>query len=115
MNRTRRFVLALLTGLAILTLAVAVVVQKTTRQWFDEDIALRVRLIATGAGSALLAHWSVPDQAPLAQILTDIARDERIMAAAACGPDARPLAVTAGYHVGGRAARPHARHAGLPG
>jgi hypothetical protein len=51
MNRTLRFRLALLAGLAALTLAGASIVQRTTRQCFDEDIALRVRLIATGAGS----------------------------------------------------------------
>ena len=94
MNRTLRFLLALLAGLAALTLAGAVVVQKTTRQWFDEDIALRVRLVATGAGSALLQRWSSQDRVPLEQLLSDIARDERIMAAAACGPDATVLAQT---------------------
>jgi trehalose 6-phosphate synthase len=94
MNRTLRFLLALLAGLAALTLAGAVVVQKTTRQWFDEDIALRVRLVATGAGSALLQRWSSQDRVPLEQLLSDIARDERIMAAAACGPGATLLAQT---------------------
>jgi trehalose 6-phosphate synthase len=100
MTRTLRFLLALLAGLAVLTLAGAAVVQKTTRQWFDEDIALRVRLIATGAGSALLQRWSEPDKAPLQQLLSDIARDERIMAAAACGPDTALLARTASFPVG---------------
>jgi trehalose 6-phosphate synthase len=100
MNRTLRFLLALLAGLAVLTLAGASIVQRTTRQWFDEDIALRVRLIATGAGSALLEHWSLADHAPLEQVLSDIARDERIMAAAACGTDAALLARTAAYPVG---------------
>jgi trehalose 6-phosphate synthase len=100
MSRTLRFLLALLAGLAVLALAGAAVVQKTTRQWFDEDIALRVRLIATGAGSALLQHWSLADRASLEQVLSDIARDERIMAAAACGPDAALLARTTDYPVG---------------
>ena len=94
MTRTLRFLLALLAGLAALTLAGAVVVQKTTRQWFDEDTALRVRLVATGAGSALLQRWFSQDRVPLEQLLSDIARDERIMAAAACGPDAALLAQT---------------------
>ena len=94
MNRTLRFLMALLAGLAVLTLAGAAVVQKTTRQWFDEDIALRVRLIATGAGSALLQHWSDPDKSPLERLLSDIARDERIMATAACAPDATLLPST---------------------
>jgi trehalose 6-phosphate synthase len=94
MNRTLRFLLALLAGLAALTLVGAAVVQKTTRQWFDEDIALRVRLVATGAGSALLQRWSSQDRVSLEQLLSDIARDERIMAAAACGPDATSLAQT---------------------
>jgi trehalose 6-phosphate synthase len=94
MNRTLRFLLALLAGLAGLTFVGAAVVQKTTRQWFDEDIALRVRLVATGAGSALLQRWSSLDRVSLEQLLSDIARDERIMAAAACGPDATSLAQT---------------------
>ncbi|HJX64810.1 MAG TPA: hypothetical protein VJ860_12770 [Polyangia bacterium] len=58
MNRALRFLLALLAGLAALTLVGAAVGQRTTRPWFDEDIALRVRLVATGAGSALLQRWS---------------------------------------------------------
>jgi len=97
MNRTLRFLLALLAGLAVLTLAGAAVVQKTTRQWFDEDIALRVRLVATGAGSALLQRWSSQDRVSLEQLLADIARDERIMAAAACGPDSTLLAQTPAF------------------
>ena len=100
MNRTLRFLMALLAGLAVLTLAGAAVVQKTTRQWFDEDIALRVRLIATGAGSALLQHWSDPDKSPLERLLSDIARDERIMATAACAPDAALLAHSPDFPVG---------------
>ena len=94
MNRTLRFLLALLAGLAGLTFVGAAVVQKTTRQWFDEDIALRVRLVATGAGSALLQRWTSQDRVSLEQLLSDIARDERIMAAAACGPDATLVAQT---------------------
>jgi trehalose 6-phosphate synthase len=72
----------------------ATTVERTTRQWFEEDIATRARLIATGARQDLLTHWTPNDVDSLGRILAGIARDERIMAAALCTRDFDMIART---------------------
>jgi trehalose 6-phosphate synthase len=84
MKRVARFLVVLLASGAILAWVAATVVERTTRQWFEEDIVLRAGLVGNGARQNLLGHWSQLPDAGLGRILTDIARDERIMAAAAC-------------------------------
>jgi trehalose 6-phosphate synthase len=84
MKRVARFLVVLLASGAVLAWVAATVVERTTRQWFEEDIVLRAGLVGNGARQNLLAHWSQNPDAGLGRILTDIARDERIMAAAAC-------------------------------
>ncbi len=95
MLRALRFILALVAGLALLTWIASVVVSRTTRDWFERDIQLRSRLAVSGAREALVAHWG--NHAQLRKVLTDIARDERIMAAVACGPDLDKLAQAGAY------------------
>jgi trehalose 6-phosphate synthase len=86
----------LLIGLAGLTWFAASAVQKTTREWFEKDITLRIRLVANSAAPALVHRWSQDDAKGLERLLGDISRDERIMAAALCG-DGRLLAATVGF------------------
>jgi trehalose 6-phosphate synthase len=95
--RALRFILVLVAGLALLTWAASVVVQQTTRGWFDRDILLRARLAVTGAHEALLSHWDPSQADALHGILLGITRDERIMAAAACGADMSLLARAGNY------------------
>jgi trehalose 6-phosphate synthase len=95
--RALRFVLVLVTGLGLLTWAAWLVVHETTRGWFDRDILLRSTLAVTGAHEALVSNWN-PDRSPaLHEILARITRDERIMAAVACGPDMAVLARAGAY------------------
>jgi len=84
MKRVARFLVVLLASGAVLAWVAATVVERTTRQWFEEDIVLRSGLVESGARQNILSHWSQNPDAGLGRILTDIARDERIMAAAAC-------------------------------
>ena len=70
------------------------IVSRTTRTWFERDVAMRAELAVNGARQALLARWSDPGGTGLRLILTEITRDERIMAAAACDEDRRQLAST---------------------
>jgi trehalose 6-phosphate synthase len=95
--RALRFILVLVAGLALLTWAASLVVQQTTRDWFDRDIQLRARLAVTGAHEALLSHWDPGQATALHEILLGITRDERIMAAAACGTDMSLLARAGNY------------------
>lgn len=95
--RALRLILALVLGLALLTWAASVLVSRTTRQWFERDIQLRARLAVAGAREALVSHWGPGRKQQLARILAEISRDERIMAAGACGRELRLLAHAGEY------------------
>ena len=96
MSRAVRFLLVLLVGLALLTAAGYFALTRTTRTWFERDLELRAELAVTSARQSLTRNWST-DRERLTQTLTDITRDDRIMAAAACSPEGDLLAVTAAY------------------
>jgi trehalose 6-phosphate synthase len=89
-----RFILALVLGLALLTWAAAAIVQKGTSDWFARDLALRAQLAVIGSRQGLLAHLQSGERAGLRGLLSDLAHDERIMAAALCSPDSQLLAKT---------------------
>src|SRR5262245_48691764 len=97
MPRLVQFVLALIAGLALLAWGVTEFVQRTARQWFERDMSLGARLVVTGARASLAAHWGKDHQQDLKSQLIEIARDERMMAAAACDADLSMLASTPGF------------------
>ncbi len=97
--RLAKFLLALITGLGLLAWVVAGVVQETARQWFERDLSLRARLVATGSRSSLAANWHPNQQSELAAQLIEIARDERVMAVAACDMQRSLLASTPGFPI----------------
>ncbi|MFO0726007.1 MAG: trehalose-6-phosphate synthase [Myxococcota bacterium] len=91
-----RFLLALVLGLALLAAGGYIVLTRTTRDWFEADLALRARLAVASARRALTERWAAgPDR--LAAALTDITRDERILGGAACSRDGELLAATSDY------------------
>jgi trehalose 6-phosphate synthase len=92
-----RFAVALVAGLAFVTWLASIVMRETTRGWFERDTALRAQLALSGPRQALVSHWRSGEQAALASLLTEIAKDERIMGAAACSEDGKPLTHTAEY------------------
>ncbi|MCC6551623.1 MAG: trehalose-6-phosphate synthase [Polyangiaceae bacterium] len=96
MKRAAKFLLALLAGLALLTAIGYVALTRTTRDWFEADLAMRSRLAVDSARQSLESYWDT-DHARLAQSLADITRDERIMAAAACSPHDGRLVATEAY------------------
>jgi trehalose 6-phosphate synthase len=97
MGRAFRFVVFLIAGLALLTWAALVGVNATTRDWFEKDISLRAQLVVTGSRRALVTQWTQGNANELRTLLTDIAHDERIMGAGACGLDGRLLAATSDF------------------
>jgi trehalose 6-phosphate synthase len=97
MRRAVRFVAALVVALGLLVWAGSALVQQTTRAWFERDIDLRVQLVFSGARQALVAHWHKETRSALQALLTEIARNERIMAAGACTADATPFTRTKDY------------------
>jgi len=94
MRQAFRFVVALVLGLALLTWITSILVQRTTRSWAVNDVHLRAQLVVSGARQALTDHWHKDQAKELRNTLTEIARDERIMAVAACNADASLLAST---------------------
>jgi trehalose 6-phosphate synthase len=94
MARSLRFAATLVLGLALVTWVAALVVQETTNDWFEKDIRLRAQLAVNGARQGLTSHWSKEQADDLRKILLEIARDERIMAAAAYAPDLTLLTKT---------------------
>ena len=94
MKRVARFLVVLLAAGILLAWVAAMVVERTTRHWFEEDIVQRSGLVANNARQQLLASWAPPQGDALAASLTNITRDERIMAAAACTEGGQLLART---------------------
>ncbi len=94
-RRALRFLLPLIGGLGLLAIIGYVALTRTTARWFEKDLALRGRLAIESARTSLASHWSNREQ--LAEILADITRDERIMAAAACSEQGGMVAATDAY------------------
>jgi trehalose 6-phosphate synthase len=89
-----RVLAPLLAVLAALAWGATLLVNGTTRAWFERDVALRARLVAAGAREALAAHAAAGDRRRLGAVLDEIARDDRVLAAAVCSPAMKTLART---------------------
>ena len=87
MPRLLRFIAGLVLGLALLTWGGSHIVSRTTRAWFENDIRLRSGLAVSGAHDTLVSRWRSDQRGDLEQVLERMTRDDRIMAAAACGVD----------------------------
>jgi trehalose 6-phosphate synthase len=83
----------LLLGLGVLALAAYWAAMSVTAGWFEKDLRLRAQLAVASARQSLLESWS-GNLGRLAQTLSDMARDERIMGAAACTAAGEPLVST---------------------
>jgi trehalose 6-phosphate synthase len=99
MRQSVRFTFALVAGLALLTWGASVIVNRTTRAWFERDMMLRAQLAVTGGREALVSHWASHQEAGLRRALVELTRDERILGAAACDAGLRLRARTADYPV----------------
>jgi trehalose 6-phosphate synthase len=97
MARLARFIAVLIVGLALLTWGASLLVNRTTRAWFENDIRLRSELAVRGAHGSLASDWRADGATNLGQVLGRITRDERILAAAACGADLSLLSSTINY------------------
>jgi trehalose 6-phosphate synthase len=92
-----KFLLWLTLGLALLASGAYSVANATLRGWTEKDVRLRAQLAVHGAHRSLIEYWPPDQQAGLKEVLAEITRDERIMAAAACTPEGMELAETANY------------------
>jgi trehalose 6-phosphate synthase len=92
-----KFLVGLVLSLAILTWGTTVLVQRTTRRWFENDVRLRAELVVSGAREDLASRWNSADRRDIEKRLAEITRDERIMSAAACTSNFEMLASTPGF------------------
>ncbi len=94
MRYVLRVLLPLLVFLGAIAWGGATLMNATIRRWFERDVALRAQLAVSGAQEGLAQHWRAGDRAGVGHLLDDLARDERVLAVAACGDGAEPLAAT---------------------
>jgi trehalose 6-phosphate synthase len=79
-----RYLLPMLAALAVLAWVVTIVVNVTARTWFARDLAYRAELVAAGTHDRIAAAWRSDDPAAVRRALEELARDERVLGAAAC-------------------------------
>ncbi len=91
-----RFLAILLLGLGLLAVLGYLALNRVTAEWFEKDLRLRSELAVAAARQGLAEAWYT-DSTRLALTLEDMARDERIVAAAACGQHGEEFARTAHY------------------
>jgi trehalose 6-phosphate synthase len=97
MKNALRFLIVWFASLSVLMVVAWFTVMQTTRSWFEHDLALSAELAVSGARQALtdnLVHSNVDN---LNSLLGDIARGERIVAAALCTDTRKQIAVTANF------------------
>jgi trehalose 6-phosphate synthase len=94
MKRVARFLIVLIAAGAFLSWVAAMVVERTARHWFEDDIVERSAVVANATRHALLVNWSPGQGDALAAVLDNLVRGERILAAAACAPGGQMLART---------------------
>ena len=103
-----KFLCVLFLGSGVLAVAGYEILVSKTRDWFEAELNLRTSLAVASARQSLISNWSVDGQ-QLLITLTDITRDERIMASAACSEDGSMLAATDTYPAEFSCSRIHAR------
>lgn len=96
MRRAVLFLLLLIAALALLAVIGHAALARITGNWFAADLALRSRLAVDSARRGLANHWRT-EGPELAETLSDITRDERIMGAAACSMNGELLAASDAY------------------
>ncbi|HEY6910133.1 MAG TPA: trehalose-6-phosphate synthase [Myxococcales bacterium] len=100
MPNSLRYALPVVLGLALLSGLSYLLVSATSRGWFEEDVRLRAELALRGARVGVSEGWARGDRAGVERLLTDITKDERVLAAAACAPDGTPFARTSDFPEG---------------
>ena len=98
--RWLRFVVVLVPGLALVAWLALSLATKTGRAWFERDLTARAELAVAAARQDLVEHWGPEARGRIEAVLREIARDERILGAAACLPDGTTLATTPVYPPG---------------
>jgi trehalose 6-phosphate synthase len=99
--------LPLLLVLGLIAWGATEVVERTSRRWFEREMRARAGLLVQGQREPLVAALRHDDRARARKIVGELARDERVSAAALCDAGGALLASTAGRpeSIGCRSAR----------
>src|SRR5689334_3074916 len=97
MLNSLRYALPVVLGLALFSGLSYLLVSATSRGWFEEDVRMRAELALRGARVGVSEGWARGDRAGVERLLTDITKDERVLAAAACAPDSTAFAMTSDF------------------
>jgi trehalose 6-phosphate synthase len=97
MKNTPLFIIVWIATLSILVAAAWWIVTQTTHNWFERDVTLRSDLVASSVRHALLQDPKLENVERLRELLRDIARDERILAAALCDTEMRRITATVAF------------------
>jgi trehalose 6-phosphate synthase len=100
MRSALRYLVPLLLFLALNAWGAAEVATRSARAWAARDLEERARLVLSGTREALADHLGARDVRRSHGLLEDLARDERLLAAAVCDPAFRPVTRTAGFPEG---------------
>ena len=97
MRSALRFLVPLLALLALVAVGASEVTSRQARAWAERDLAMRGRLVLSGAREALAVRLASREGPPLRPLLEDLVRDERLLGAAVCGAAGRGPVKTAAY------------------
>jgi trehalose 6-phosphate synthase len=92
-----RFIVSLVAGLAALTWAASLIFARTTRIWYERELAARAQIAAHGTRLAIVEPWRAGQVDRIGHALGEMCRDERIMGASVCTRDGGTV-VSAGDH-----------------
>ena len=96
MRALAALLLPLLLVLGVIAWGATEVVQRTSRRWFERDMRARAELLVQGVREPLTAALRHDERTRTRKIVGDLARDERVSAAAACDAGGAIVASTPG-------------------
>jgi trehalose 6-phosphate synthase len=92
-----RLLVVLFSVLALLAWGATLLLNSTTRAWFERDVAVRSRLAVAAAGDAFTTQLASGERRRLAVLLDAVRREDHILGVAACDAAGATLARTSGY------------------
>jgi trehalose 6-phosphate synthase len=94
MRSALRLLVPLLLVLAVIAWGAAEVSSRSARAWAEKDLAARGRLVLAGVHEALAGRLAGNERRRTRELLEDLARDERLLAAALCDAEMHTFAAT---------------------
>jgi len=95
MRSALRLLFPLLLVLALIAWGAAEVSSRSARGWAEKDLGARARLVLAGVHEQLAVRLAAGERRRARDLLEDLARDERLVAAALCDGAMKPFAATA--------------------